>query len=184
VVALTARERTFKRKLLEHARLSPEDRVLDVGCGTGTLAIAAAPRAGEVVGLDADPEVLARARAKAAKAGLEIQFDEGYSTELPYPDDRFDVALSTLFFHHLKDADKERTARELRRVLAPGGRLVVGDLGRPHDPFMRAAVASVQLVDGRETTSLNVAGKLPALLGATVADRLRTPIGTIEILVG
>ena len=67
--------------------------------------------------------------------GLEIGFDEGMSTSLPYPDESFDVVLSTLFFHHLSDEAKRQTAAELVRVLRPGGRLVVGDLGRPQDPL-------------------------------------------------
>ena len=191
VVALTTRERSFKSRVLERARIGEGEAVLDLGCGTGTLAIAAAasvPAAG-LVGLDADPAVLRRARSKARAAGAEVRFDEGFSTELPYPDAHFDVVLSTLFFHHLRDDDKRRTAGEVLRVLKPRGRLVVADVGRPQDPVMRLAVlATVQLLDGHETTSASVAGRLPGLLDdagfATVAvrDRLRTPTGTIEIV--
>ncbi|MEX2196953.1 MAG: methyltransferase domain-containing protein [Thermoleophilaceae bacterium] len=193
VVAVTTRERSFKARVLERAALAPGEEVLDMGCGTGTLALAAlaAEPAARVTGLDADPEVLARARRKAAGARVELDLDEGFSTELPYDDGRFDAVLSTLFFHHLEDVDKRRTAAEALRVLRPGGRLVVGDLGRSQDPLMRVAVlGTVQLLDGFATTSASVAGKLPAMLAEAglaevrVTDRLRTPTGTIEVITG
>jgi ubiquinone/menaquinone biosynthesis C-methylase UbiE len=191
VAAATVRDRAIKSRVLARARLAGGEDVLDLGCGTGTLAVAAAratPRA-RIFGLDADPAILARARRKAAVAELDIGFDEGRSTALPYADGSFDVVLSTLFFHHLPDEAKQQTARELVRVLRPGGRLVVGDLGRPQDPLMRAAVRlTVQLLDGVATTALNVRGELPALLtaaglrDAAVVDRVRTPTGTHEVV--
>jgi len=193
VVAATTREGTFKRQVLHHAALDHGEQALDLGCGTGTLALMAQARepGATVVGLDADPAILERARAKAAAANAPVSFDEAFSTQLPYETERFDVVFSTLFFHHLTDADKRTTATEILRVLRPGGRLVVADLGRPHDPFMRlVAAATVQLLDGRETTSLNVGGGLPVLFSGAgfgnvnVTDRLRTPVGTIEIVVG
>jgi ubiquinone/menaquinone biosynthesis C-methylase UbiE len=189
VVAVTTRERTFKRRVIERACLVEGERVLDLACGTGTLALAAIETTPglHVVGADADPAILRRARAKAAAAG--IQFDEAFSTELPYEDGAFDVVLSTLFFHHLEDDDKLDTAAEALRVLRSGGRLVVGDMGRPQDPLMRLAVlGTVQLVDGPATTRANVAGRLPGILteagfqAVEVTDRLRTPTGTVEIL--
>jgi ubiquinone/menaquinone biosynthesis C-methylase UbiE len=193
VVALTARERAVKSEVIRLAGLQEDDAVLDIGCGTGTLAIAAASSgaAGDVVGLDADSAILRRARAKASAAGAEVRFDEAFSNQMPYEDARFDVLLSTFFFHHLRDVDKRSTIAEALRVLKPAGRLVIGDVGRPQGPLMRLAVAAtVQLFDGREATSANVAGRLPQLLqeggfaGVSVRERLRTPIGTIEILVG
>jgi ubiquinone/menaquinone biosynthesis C-methylase UbiE len=191
VVALVARERRLKSIVLERAAISGGDEVLDLGCGTGTLAIRAATAvpAARVTGLDADPAILERARMKARRAGVKIDFDEGLAGELPYENGRFDVVLSTLLFHHLPDPEKQRAAREVKRVLAPGGRVVVGDVGRPHDPLMRVAVATtVQLVDGRATTASNVRGELAETLEeaglreVSVADRLRTPSGTVEVL--
>jgi len=193
VAAIAVHDRAIKRRVLAHAAIASGEEVLDVGSGTGTLAIAAARAAPgvRVTGLDADASILARARKKAAGAGLEIGFDHGMSTTLPYPDASFDVLLSTLFFHHLPDAAKRQTAAELVRVLRPGGRLVVGDLGRPHDPLMRIAVrVTTQLLDGVATTALNVRGELPDVLGGaglqavTVRDRMRTPTGTYEIMTG
>ena len=193
VAALTVRDGAIKRRVLERAAIADGERVLDVGCGTGTLAVAAARAAPGVTvsGLDADPAILARARAKAADAGLDIAFDEGLADALPYPDASFDLVLSTLFFHHLPDDVKRETARELYRVLRPGGRIAIGDLGRPQGPLMRVAVrATVQLLDGVATTALNVRGGLPEVLTAAglqevaVRDRVRTPTGSYEIITG
>jgi ubiquinone/menaquinone biosynthesis C-methylase UbiE len=191
VAAATVRDGAMKRRVLGHAALRSGEDVLDVGCGTGTLAVEAARAAPgvRVTGLDADPSILARARTRAAGAGLEIRLDEGMSTQLPYADASFDVVLSTLFFHHLPDEDKHRTAAELVRVLRPGGRLVLADLGKPQDPLMRLAVrATTQLLDGVATTALNVRGELPEVLaGAGLSavvrrDRIRAPTGTYEIV--
>jgi SAM-dependent methyltransferase len=188
VSRLTTREGAFKRRVLERAALVEGDRVLDLACGTGTLALAAArsvPRL-SVTGVDGDPAILARAR---AKAGGEITFDQGLSTELPYEDESFDVVLSTLFFHHLSDQAKLDSAEEVRRVLRPAGRVVIGDVGRPQDRLMRVAVLlTVQILDGFDVTSGNVAGRLPATLqegglqDVRVTDRVRAPIGTLEIV--
>lgn len=191
VVATMTRERTFKRRVLDRARLCGAEQVLDLACGTGTLAIsvARATPGARVVGVDADQVVLAKAKTKARRAGVDMAFDEALSTELPYEDGSFDVVLSTLFFHHLHDEAKAKSAAEIVRILRPRGRLVVGDVGRPQDPAMRLAVlATVQLLDGVATTALNVAGRLPAVLSdaglrdVVVTDRIRTPTGTVEII--
>ena len=191
VATVAVRDRTIKRLVLEHAAIQPGEDVLDVGCGTGTLALTAARSApnANYIGLDADPAILDRARKKAAAAGVDISFDQGMSNALPYEDDSFDVVLSTLFFHHLPDDSKHGTARELRRVLRPAGRLVVADPGRPQDPLMRVAVlATVQMLDGFPTTRLNVRGELPDVLaGAGFSDvslrhRMRTPTGTYDVM--
>ena len=190
VVAVTSRERGFKRRLLEHARIKDGQSVLDLACGTGTLAIevkAQVPKA-RVVAIDADPAILGRARRKAKEAGVKIELDQGLSTEMPYEARSFDVVLSTLFFHHLTDEAKADSVEEIRRVLRLGGHLLVADWGRPQDPLMRALFAGVQLLDGFRTTSANVAGKLPEILReaglrrVSVVDRMRTPLGTIEIV--
>ena len=166
MVAATTREGHFKNRVLDRAAVQNGERVLDLACGTGTLALEVLERApgARVTGVDADPEILERARRKADKAGAELAFDEGMSTELPYADETFEVVLSTLFFHHLRDEAKRDTADEIARVVRPGGRVVVADWGRPQDPLMRAAFLPVQLLDGFANTGGNLAGALPGIL--------------------
>jgi len=190
VVAVTTREGHFKNRVLDRAGVQNGERVLDLACGTGTLALEVLQRApgARVTGVDGDPKILERARTKAERAGAEVAFDEGLSTELPYADATFDVVLSTLFFHHLSDEAKRSSADEIHRVLRPAGRVVVADWGRPQDPLMRAAVLPVQLLDGFANTGGNVAGALPGILAGArldhveVTDRIRTPLGSIEVV--
>lgn len=189
VVAMTTRERTFKRVLLDQAAIEPGHQVLDVGCGTGTLAIAAQRRwpGVHVAGLDADPAVLAIARRKARDAGADITFDLGRSTRLPYPDERFDRVLTSLFFHHLSWGDKLLTAREMHRVLRPAGELHVADWGRAGNLASRTAFLTVQLLDGFDTTSDNVAGLLPVMFGSAgfgeveETRRIPTALGIVSL---
>src|SRR4051794_20901234 len=189
VVALTTRERRFKELLVEQAAPAPGQRILDLGCGTGTLAIQVKRRepGAEVAGLDADPEMLAQAKRKAERAGVEVELTEGFSTELPYEDASFDRVLSTLFFHHLDPEPKRQSAREIARVLRNGGELHVADWGRPSDPVMAAAFLGIRVLDGFENTAENVHGELPRIFeeaGLEQAEqtaRLRTLLGTLAI---
>lgn len=189
VVAVTTRERTFKQALLDQAAIEADHQVLDVGCGTGTLAIEAQRRQPgvRVTALDADPAVLAIAARKARHAGTDIAFDLGRSSALPYADERFDRVLSSLFFHHLSWGDKLLTAREMHRVLRPAGELHVADWGRAHGLASRTAFLAVQLLDGFDITSDNVIGLLPVLFGSAgfrhveETRRIPTVFGVISL---
>jgi len=130
-------EQEFRDRQVELARIAPGESVLDVGCGTGTLAIAAARAAGPtgaVHGLDPSLDLLARAQKKARRAGVDVTFASGTGERLPYADDSFDVVLSTLVFHHLPGPAVHSTFSEMRRVLRPNGRLLVVDIGGEQDP--------------------------------------------------
>ena len=122
-----------REALVDQAAIQSGHRVLDIGCGTGTLVTLVKRYYPDVeaVGLDPDPKALARARRKATAKAVSIQFDEGYSDELPYPEASFDRIFSSFMFHHLKSADKEKTLREVRRVLKPGGYIYLLDFGGP-----------------------------------------------------
>jgi ubiquinone/menaquinone biosynthesis C-methylase UbiE len=119
--------------LLDQASIQTGHRILDIGCGTGALVtmIKRLHPDVDVVGLDPDPKALTRARRKAERIAVPIQFDQGFSDELPYPDVSFDRVFSSFMLHHLQAGEKERTLREVRRVLKPGGSLHLLDFGGP-----------------------------------------------------
>jgi SAM-dependent methyltransferase len=189
IVRATTREKTFKAALIKQANFEPDQRVLDLACGTGTLAIWTKqlyPRV-NVTGIDGDPSILAIAARKATEANVSIRFDCGLSFNLPYPDAYFDRIVSSLFFHHLSWHDKQRTAQELYRVVRPGGELHVADWGRSTGPLMRGAFMAVQLLDGFRNTQDNVEGKLIELFQNTGFSEVRqqrtfsTVLGTMAL---
>jgi ubiquinone/menaquinone biosynthesis C-methylase UbiE len=120
-----------REELLRQAELRPGHRVLDIGCGTGSLVVLANtlhPHV-DVVGVDPDERALARAARKAKRARAIIQLDRGFSDALDYPDRTFDRVLSSFMFHHLGRDEKARTLREVRRVLREDGSLHLLDFG-------------------------------------------------------
>ncbi len=128
--------RELRQRTATLARLQPGDAVLDVGCGTGTLAMEVKPRvgrAGRVAGIDPSPQQIARARAKAARRHVPIEFQIGVIEHLAFPDQTFDVVLSTLMMHHLPTSLKRQGLAEIARVLKPGGRLVIADFKRKQE---------------------------------------------------
>jgi len=189
VVSSTTRERRFKQALIKQARFEPGQRVLDLACGTGTLAIwikQHEPQA-EIYGVDGDPAILSLAARKAQKSNVVVRFDHALSYCLPYPADRFDRVVSSLFFHHLMWEDKERTAQELFRVLKPGAELHVADWGRPTSALMRGLFLFIQLLDGFKNTQDNVLGKLVAafenagFVAVTQRQTFSTLFGTMTL---
>lgn len=117
----------------------------------------------DIIGVDGDPAILFLASRKAQKANVSVQFDRALSYSLPYPAAHFDRVVSSLFFHHLSWANKQRTAQELFRVLKPGAELHVADWGRPTNALMRGLFLFIQLLDGFENTQDNVSDKLITL---------------------
>ncbi len=189
VVALTTRERLFKRALLRQASIPERSSVLDLGCGTGTLTVqlARSDPTAAITAVDGDETVLRRARRKALNAGLKIRFDRALAPALPYPPDSFDRVVSSLFFHHLTPSQKAETASAVLRVLRPGGQFHVADWGKPTSRLMRFLFYSVQLLDGFVTTADSVKGVLPEIIAAAgfrevrVNREIGTPCGTLAL---
>ena len=128
------REGALRDRTIALAEIVPGEHVLDVGCGTGELTMRAKARTGptgSVTGIDAVPEMIALARQKAARAGVDIDYRVAAVEALPFADATFDVVLSSLMMHHLPEDLKLRALAEMRRVLKPGGRLLVVDFQEP-----------------------------------------------------
>ena len=183
------RELTFKRRLIEEAHSAPGFRVLDLGCGTGTLTVLLKqthPDA-EIIGIDGDPTVLTIARAKAALQNLTITFDEGMAFQLPYPDDSFDRIVSSLMFHHLTMEDKQRALHEVYRTLKPGGELLIVDFSKPGNilawaisRIMRRMEKADDLIQGVLTTLIQRAG----FQDTQISEQFMTILGTLALYRG
>jgi ubiquinone/menaquinone biosynthesis C-methylase UbiE len=160
-----------RQTLLDQAALNANHRALDIGCGTGTLVIHIKrlyPQI-DIVGLDPDPKALARAAKKAARARVSIPFDRGFSDQMPYSDASFHRVLSSLMLHHIEPGDREKTLREVRRVLKPGGSFHLMDFAGAEAPgtnwFGRWAHSAHHMKDlsaDRVLALMNAAGLVDA----------------------
>ncbi len=178
------REETFKRRLIQSANIQPQMKVLDLGCGTGTLTIMlrqAHPDA-NITGLDGDPQVLERARAKSH--GMDIQWDEGLASSLPYPDSAFDRVVTSLVIHHLTIDDKRRAFKEIYRVLKPHGELHVLDFGAPHSSLTKIMATYMRRL---EEVADNFDGLIPQFVteagftGVKEAQHFVTIFGSLSL---
>ena len=152
------------------------------------LALARASPSATLIGVDGDPDVLERAQAKACAEGIELELHEAPADHLPIPDASVQCVVSTLVFHHLPPSVKCSALAEAQRVLEPGGRLLICDVGRASDPVMRTAFFAVQLLDGFANTRAHARGEptrdrvASRLLAVTVFGRYRAGGGTLELI--
>ena len=151
-------------ELIAEARLEPGQRVLDVGCGTGSLAVRIRREhpTVEVLGLDPDPKALAIARRKAERAGVGVRFEQGYGDALPFDDDAFDRVTSSLMFHHLDLATRRGMLRELLRVLRSNGSLHLLDFGRSEE---RQDGLLARLLHSAENLRENADARIAGMIG-------------------
>lgn len=155
--------RRFQRSVLARLGLRGEERLIDVGCGTGTLLAETLRRHSGVTaaGVDADPEILAIAARRLRRYGARVTLHIARAEALPFPDASFDAALSTLTFHHLPTPAKRAALAEVYRVLRPGGRLLLVDFGtRPgrRVPWWEGLFETVEYLED------NVRGLLPGFV--------------------
>lgn len=190
LVAPLVGERRFKSRLVEVADIAAGHDVLDIGCGTGTLALLTHRMrpAARVTGVDIDPKILEIARRKIARAGAPIEVHQGSATDPPFQPASFDRILTSLMLHHLTTDQKRETFAAARRLLRPGGQFHVADWGKPHNFLMRIAALGFQFADGTETTGANLRGELPQLIAeagftkVAETERWMTPFGTLAFV--
>jgi ubiquinone/menaquinone biosynthesis C-methylase UbiE len=189
LVALTLREAKLKGRLIDQASIAAGHDVLDVGCGTGTLAILVKTRVpgARVVGLDGDPKVLAIARDKIARAGVEIEVRAGLANEAPtFAPASFDRILTSLVLHHLTTEQRRSALAAMHRWLRPGGELHVLDFGPQASWLFQLLARGVTWLDGEMRVRDNLVGRLPERMreaGFARADELGrafTPFGSVS----
>ena len=190
-IALMTREKRWRSDLLRFAEPRPGERIVDIGCGTGTFAIALKQAAPEsiVLAVDPDPAVLEIARAKAEVADAEIRWFEAMGDELDGIDAlrQCDKIVSSLVLHQCPMAVKEAIAAQMFRLLRPGGTLFIADYGEQRSLLMRMLFRQIQLLDGFEYTEPNAKGCVPEILTAAGFEAVEeikvipTPTGSISI---
>jgi ubiquinone/menaquinone biosynthesis C-methylase UbiE len=133
-----------RQELIEQANITSGQRILDIGCGTGSFAVLLKRQCAdvEVIGLDPDPKALRRAKTKSERTGVSVRFDQGFADELRYESKSFDRVFSSLMFHHLDEQTQQKTLREVLRVLKPGGSFHLLDFARSDSSHTSASHAS------------------------------------------
>lgn len=194
VVALMTREKRWRGELVRLVAPHAGETIVDIGCGTGTLAIAlkaAAPDA-IVLGVDPDSAVLAIANAKARDAGTTVQWFEamGDALDTIEPLRGCDKIVSSLVLHQCPMEVKEAIVGQMWRLLKPQGELFIADYGEQRTLLMRTLFRQVQMIDGFDLTEPNARGCIPKILAAAGfrhADEVRviqTPTGSISLYRG
>jgi len=154
----------FRRKQIGFMDIGKGERVLEVGCGTGALSILSkisVGESGEVDGIDIAPRMVAKAQKKARKANLKINFRIASVNELPYPDNHFDLIISSLMFHHLPVDVKKQGLKEIYRILKEEGRFFLCDFCTPH--ILTIPLMYLLLI-WTSPTRYQLLGKLPKLI--------------------
>lgn len=163
-MATLFQERLYRLPLITALNLQPGQRLLDIGCGTGTLDLLLHQHAPDalVVGLDIDPTVLTLAQRKAAQRSAQLPLSLASADCLPYADNSFDQVVSSLMLHHLTIAQKGWMLAETWRVLRAGCVLSILDFGPPRAAWLAALLTRVAA--RFEHIDDNLHGRVPTLL--------------------
>jgi len=169
--------KSIRQESIALAQINPGDKVLDVGCGTGDLTLEAkklAGSAGEVYGIDASPNMIRQAQQKANRTGVNVTFQVGLIEDIEFPENRFDVVLSSLMMHHLPDDLKRAGLTEISRVLKPDGRLLIVDMQSTTGGSLgqRLADFMIHVHGGHTTMQENVTNQIPFVeaAGLSIAE--------------
>ncbi len=179
-------DKKYRQQVIDALELpNKKIRVLDVGCGTGTVAVELKQQKSkiELYGVDPDEKILALARKKIIKNNVMVHLKQAYAQKLPFPDNHFDAAYSSLVWHHIPDAAKQDCFNEVFRVLKKGGVFVLSDMGKPKHWWLPSHTHYARFF---ENGKANYEGKLPAMMekaGFIIVKR-KPCKNSVEILVG
>jgi len=177
------RERTFREKTMKHMCFSSSDRILDVGCGTGSLTLLIAEHLscpGSITGIDAASRMISIAKRKAESIGVRADFQTGVSEALDFPDSSFDIVVNSMFSHHIDTELKKDSFSEMFRVLKPGGKVVTADIDMPTMFLSRVIGWGSRYLLFQKELEDNLLGMLPLIM----ADAGFVDIKQVEHLYG
>jgi len=161
------RERRFRERTLAVLNMQPDDQVLDIGCGTGSLTLMIAEHlspAGHVTGIDAAPKMIGIARKKAGRVGSKAAFAVGVAEHLDFDDASFDIVVNSMFTHHIDHELKQLAFAEMLRVLKPGGLMCTADIDKPTTRLASLIGWSSRYILLQPELEDNLRGKLPELI--------------------
>ena len=190
LIGITMPEKKIKQELISSARIQPNAKVLDFGCGTGTLTIMTKEShpGANVVGIDIDVEIINKAIQKAQVTGVDILLLNYDGVKLPFQNNSFQRVLSCLVFHHLDTGTKQKILAEIFRIINKSEQLHIADFGRSESWVQRILFNMIRGLDGFKSTDANAKGLLPELISAagfknvSINKRFKTVFGEVQII--